>query len=115
MSYNIKIEEKKGPRSSPYNDSEYYQYYFKMPNKDGKITEYMVELSKSPHHDNDNYNIFVRQENREYMYINPTAQYQVNSLPFTLEEAKKAVKAYELKTTLSSGTLKTFEDIIDEL
>jgi hypothetical protein len=115
MSYNIKIDEKKGPSSSPYNDSKYYQYYFKLPNKDGKMTEYMVEVAKSPHHDNDNYSIFIRQKNGEYLYLNPTAQYQVNSLPFTKEEAKRAIKAYELKNTLSPGTLKTFEDIIDEL
>ena len=115
MSYNIKIDEKRGPGSSPYNDSEYYQYYFKLPNKDGKIIEYMVEVSKSPHHDNDNYSIFVKQKNGEYLYANPSVPYDTKELPFTLEEAKRAIKAYELKNTLSPGTLKTFEDIIDEL
>ena len=115
MSYNIKIDEKRGPRSSPFNDSEYYQYYFKLPNKDGKIIEYMVEVSKSPHHDNDNYSIFVKQKNGEYMYINSTAQTQVNSIPFTLQDAKSAIYVYELRNELNPETAKTFEELIDEL
>lgn len=109
---NIHIDEKRGPRSSPFNDSEYYQYYFKLPNKDGILTEYMVEIAKSPHHDNDNYSIFVKQKNGEYMYINPTAQYQVNILPFTEEEARRAVKTYETVQGLEGDAKDTWEDIL---
>ena len=113
---NIHIDEKRGPSSSPYNDSEYYQYYFKLPNKDGVLTEYMVEVSKSPHHDNDNYVIFVRQKTGEnigkYMYINPAAEYQVNSLPFTEEEARRAVKTYETVQGLEGDAKDTWGDIL---
>ena len=107
----IHIEEKKGPISSPYNDGEYYEYYFKMPNKDGKIIDYMIEVSKSPHHDNDNYSIFER-DSKVYMYINPTAQYQVDSLPFTLKEAENAVRSYELVRGLKDGAREAWEDIL---
>ena len=115
MNYNIKIDEKRGPRSSPFNDSEYYQYYFKLPNKDGKIIEYMVEVSKSPHHDNDNYSIFVKQKNGEYLYANPSVPYDTKDLPFTEEEAKRAIYVYELRNELNPETAKTFEELIDEL
>jgi hypothetical protein len=115
MSSNIKIDKKTGPSSSPYNDSGYYQYHLKYPNKEGVLTQYMIETNTSPHTDRVNYAIFVVQENGEYFYINPTAQYQVDSLPFTYDDARRAVETYELKKTLSPSTAKTFEDIIDEL
>ena len=115
MSYNIKIEEKRGPNSSPHNDSEYYKYYFKMPNKNGEMTEYMIESSTSPHTEHTNYFVFVKQKTREYMYINPTSQWLVDSLPFTLKEAEKAVETYELRNQLNPDTVKKFGGLIDEL
>jgi hypothetical protein len=108
----IHIEEKKGPRSSPYNDSEYYQYYFKMPNKEGEMTEYMIESSTSPHTEHTNYSVFVKQKTREYMYINPTSQWAVDSLPFTLKEAENAVRSYELVRGLKDGAREAWEDIL---
>jgi hypothetical protein len=117
MSYNIKIEEKKGPNSSPHNDSEYYQYYFKMPNKEGEITEYLIETSTNPYAERTNYSVFERLKEgaKEYMYINPSAQWAVDRLPFTLKEAEKAVETYELRNQLNPDTVKKFGGLIDEL
>jgi hypothetical protein len=114
MSYNIKIEEKKGPRH--YNGNEHYQYHFKMPNKGGEITEYAIETSTNPYAERTNYSVFEKlKEGGEYMYINPSAQWAVDRLPFSLKEAEKAVETYELRNQLNPDTIKKFGGLIDEL
>ena len=116
MNFNIHIDKKEGPESSSLNDNEYYRYFFKLTNKEGVITQYMVETATSPHHDHKNYSIFEKQQPKgEWLYINPTAQYQIDSLPFTLEQAQKAVETYELRNTLNPDTYKTLEDLINVL
>jgi hypothetical protein len=108
---NIHIEEKKGPRH--YNGNEHYQYYFNMPNKAGEITEYVIETSTNPYAERTNYSVFEKlKEGGEYMYINPSAQWAIDRLPFTLKEAEKAVETYEMIQGLEGDAKDTWEDIL---
>ena len=108
----INIEEKKGP--SHHNGNDYYQYYFKMPNKEGEVTEYLIESSTNPYAERTNYSVFerVKEGAKEYMYINPSAQWAIDRLPFTLKEAEKAVETYETIQGLKGNAKDTWEDIL---
>lgn len=108
---NIHIEEKKGPRPDRY--GEYYQYFFKMPNKEGIMTQYMIESSTNSYKEEPNYSVFEKQKSGEYLYINPTAQWLVDSLPFTLKEAENAVKSYETVQGLKGSAKDTWRDILN--